>query len=127
MTTNESDPALAISKESANVWWSANLGRPVPAFVPPEAYFQPHQPDPANVALPVILALLGLIFTPFAWAAWPIASHELKRFRADRQASLSFAPIRGEGWLVFARGFAAVLTVVPLIVIAIAIAAGRFS
>lgn len=114
--TTDTDPLDSISKQSANVWWSANLGRPVPDFVPPKAYFQPRQVV-ARYALPLTLSLLALIFTPFAWAAWPLASHELRRARTEQSRSASIEPILGEGWLLFARGFSILLTLLQVVAI----------
>jgi len=94
----------AISKQSANVWWSEHLGRPIPARVPPQAYFQPSPVREAHVALAMIFAVLGLVFTPFAIAAWVIASHELRRIEAG------VASKHGAGWLVVAKALGVIVT-----------------
>lgn len=73
-----------------------------------------------RVAMPVILAVLSLLCLPLAWVAWAVAEHELHLVRCDRLA-LDGALIRGEGWLVFARGLALALTILSLVAIAIVI------
>jgi hypothetical protein len=105
----------AIEKQSANIWWSEHLGRPIPARVPPQAYFQ-RSPAPAldepHIALAMVLAVLGIVFAPFAIGAWILAGHELRRIE------LGSASDRGKAWLVVAKGLGAVMTVVAAAMLA---------
>ncbi|HEV7558570.1 MAG TPA: hypothetical protein VGO00_24035 [Kofleriaceae bacterium] len=101
-----------ISKQSANVWWSEHLGRPIPAQVPPQAYFQPPVIDPPHAALAMILAVLGLLFTPFAIAAWILAGHELRRIEAGSASK------HGAGWLVVAKAMGVVVTLFAVTMLA---------
>ena len=101
------DSLTAISKQSANVWWSEHLGRPIPAHVPPQAYFQSAPSvtlDEPQAALAMVFAVLGFLFTPFAIAAWILAGHELRRIEVGSASG------HGKGWLVLAKALGVIVT-----------------
>lgn len=114
--TTNSLPAAFESDPAVTTWWAPSLpagAHPaIDAAPPPPA---PPPPD-ADVGIIVTLMVLGIVFTPFAWACWAYSNGQLKLIETGERSTASRSAI------VVARGVAAFVTVLSLTLITMIVA-----